>query len=365
MRVVIVGGGPAGLYFAGLLKSRQPDWHVSVWERSCRDRREGSGIVLSRRGMRGIFRHDSWLEEMLRDNAIRWNLVRCTVRNRAAGSVQSDYFSIARNVLLHRLADRCEALGVELVYDKKVGELHPYKMADLVVAADGVHSTVRHSLAEHLQTSERLGTNRYLWMEIARRLDAFTFQFVEDEGGVWCAHAYPHAPSASTMIIECTARTFQRSHIETATADQTRQYLRWLFSPMMGKAAWKSSVLRWQQFVDVSNYRWVYRNVALLGDAAHTTHYSIGRGTQLAWEDAGCLVRLLSTEPSCVEALGRYHEEREGRVRWMQQRGRRSMRWFEHMDEVRGLSGANFAERLFHRTVADWEKPMAPKTVAA
>jgi anthraniloyl-CoA monooxygenase len=364
LKVSVVGGGPAGLFFALLLKKADRSHDVVVLERNRAEDTFGWGVVFSDATLENLAAADADTHRRITDHFAHWDDIDVHIRGRTITSGGHGFSGIARKQLLAILQERARELGVELRFQCEVTEARLpglTRESDLLVAADGVNSLVRRHYAPAFQPALDLRTARYIWLGTPLPLDAFTFIFIENESGVFQAHAYRFDQELSTFIVECDERSWRHAGFAALDADETvsrcEEWFRpWLDGkPLLHNAAHQQKA-PWQQFLRVRNEHWFQENVVLLGDAAHTAHFSIGSGTKLALEDAIALARHVtaasgSASPSALRtALAGYQEERGTEALKLQNAARNSMEWFENVRRYIHLDPEQFAYSLLTRS---------------
>jgi anthraniloyl-CoA monooxygenase len=350
-RIAIIGGGPGGLYAAALLKRLRPDREVTVWERNAPDDTFGFGVVLSDETLGGIEHADPVVYTALQQHFIRWDDIDIVHRGTRHTSGGHGFAALGRKRLLEILHDRCRALGVELRFRSEAP--HPARLAesyDLVIAADGVHSTTREAYAHVFRPHVATHHCRYLWLAADFAFDAFRFEIAETEHGVMQLHGYPYAADASTVIVEMREEVWRAAGFEELDGQGAVERCGKIFADALGGRPLRSNKSAWNVFRTVVNERWSHGNVVLLGDAAHTAHFSIGSGTKLAVEDALALVACLEEQPSLERALKAYEEERKPVVASTQRAARASLEWFENIGLHLGQPPRQFAFNLLTRS---------------
>ncbi|WP_395573529.1 bifunctional salicylyl-CoA 5-hydroxylase/oxidoreductase [Streptomyces sp. BK79] len=350
-RVAIVGGGPGGLYAAALLKRLGPDRQVTVWERNAPDDTFGFGVVLSDETLGGIEHADPVIHEALTAHFVRWDDIDIVHRGTRHTSSGHGFAALGRRRLLEILHARCRALGVELRFRSQAPD--PDRLAreyDLVVAADGVHSTVRETYRDAFWPRLTPHRCRYIWLAADFAFDAFRFEIAETEHGVMQLHGYPYAPDASTVIVEMREEVWRAAGFDELDESESTARCAKIFAEALGGRPLKSNKSAWTVFRTVVNARWSHGNVVLLGDAAHTAHFSIGSGTKLAVEDALALAACLEEHPTLAEALTAYEEERRPVVASTQRAARASLEWFEDLSRYLDQPPRQFAFNLLTRS---------------
>ncbi|MGW1148729.1 FAD-dependent monooxygenase [Streptomyces sp. NPDC002454] len=339
VKVACVGGGPAGLYFSILMKRHDPSHDITVYERNPPGSTYGWGVTYWSALLDRLREGDPESARAVREHAVSWRQGVAHVGDRTTVQPGDQGFGIGRQALLTLLARRAEALGVRVVFDRNVTE--PPE-ADLVVAADGVHSALRQRHAAHFGTGVTTGRNRYAWLGTSRVFDSFTFAFAAtDHGWIWC-YGYPFSTTRSTCVVECSPATWHGLGLDRADSAEGLVLLEKLFAepldghPLIGREH-SAEPAQWLTFRTVTNRTWHRDNLVLLGDAAHTTHYSIGAGTTLALEDAMALADALHDAPELGTALRRYERERRTALVPAQSAARYSARWYEDLPRYLAL----------------------------
>ena len=352
MRIVSIGGGPAGLYFALLMKKADPAHDIVVVERNRADDTFGFGVVFSDATLEGFAEADRETSEEIAKSFAHWDDIDIHYRGEVLTSTGHGFSGMSRQLLLDILQRRCAALGVSLRFQHEVADLDAYRDADLILAADGVNSTVRARYAEHFRPAIDWRPNKFVWLGTTYPYPAFTFIFKEGEHGLWRVHAYRYDQSMSTFILETTEATWRRAGLDQADEDQTLAFAERLFAEeLRGHRLLKNRSL-WRSFPTVRNGCWHHGNVVLLGDAAHTAHFSIGSGTKLAMEDAIALARALQRHGEVPKALSAYEEERRPGVEALQRAAQVSLEWFEATERYHGRLGPlQFAVSLLTRSL--------------
>jgi anthraniloyl-CoA monooxygenase len=349
VRVAIVGGGPGGLYAALLIKKSHPDWDVSLFEKNPAGATYGWGVVFSDRTLTSFREADYPTYEAIVDTFVTWDAIDIRFKDRLIRCGGQGFSGISRRKLLALLQNRCVELGVDLQFSTEVDEGEPAG-CDLIVAADGVHSIFRAAHAEDFMPRYSHGRSRYIWFGTERPFDSFTFIFRDNDHGLFQVHAYPFDASMGTFIVECGEETWRSAGLDSATESDSISYCEKLFAPELAGHSLLSNASRWISFITLKNKRWRSGNVALLGDAAHTAHFSIGSGTKLAMEDAIALARGLESHCELDRALADYELERRPRVERLQEAARQSQRYFEHTDRYLRLEPEQFAFHLLTRS---------------
>lgn len=353
MRIACVGGGPAGLYFA-ILARQLGDHEVTVYERFPEGRTYGWGVVFWDDLLEQLEAHDAPSAQEVRETAFRWVDQVVDVRGREPVRVPSHGYSMARQALLGILARRARALGVTIRYEHPVRDPTDVGAVDLLVAGDGVNSALRGQHQDAHGTVVTRRRNKYVWLGTTRVFDSFTFPFVETAGGWVWAHAYGYDPTGSTFIVEMSPETWTALSFDRSGTDATMRRLEDLFAPQLEGHRLRpqtgtEGTTPWLQFQQVTNACWHHGNVALMGDAAHTTHFTIGSGTRLALEDAMALAHALGAHPALGPALAAYGQRRAADLREVQRGARYSAQWFEDVPRYITQGGDRFARAMIAR----------------
>ncbi|MFI6035374.1 bifunctional salicylyl-CoA 5-hydroxylase/oxidoreductase [Streptomyces sp. NPDC051315] len=351
LRVAVIGGGPGGLYAAALLKRLGPDREVTLWERNAPDDTFGFGVVLSDETLGGIEHADPAVYEALRRDFVRWDDIDVVHRNTRHTAGGHGFAALGRHRLLEILHDRCRTLGVDLRFHTEAP--YPGRLAeayDLVIAADGVHSTTREAYSHVFRPRVVSHRCRYIWLAADFAFDAFRFETAETEHGVMQLHGYPYAADASTVIVEMREEVWSAAGFDELGEQESVDRCAKIFADALGGRPLRSRRSAWTTFRTVVNERWSHGNVVLLGDAAHTAHFSIGSGTKLAVEDALALAACLDEQPTLERALSAYEEERRPVVASTQRAARASLEWFENLALYAGQPPRRFAFNLLTRS---------------
>ena len=329
LRIAIVGAGPGGLYLAILLKRADPRHQIAVYERNRCDDTFGFGVVFSDETLGNFRDSDPDSYAAITAEFAYWGAIDVRVRGQTIRSDGHGFCGIERKTLLRLLQERAASLGATLHFEHEVTDLSELGGVDIIVAADGINSSIRERFAHHFKPSVDWRHNKFCWLGSTRSLDAFTFTFKENEHGVWILGAYQYKAGMSTWVPECTEETWRAAGLDRADEAQTVAYLERLFAEELDGHKLISNRSIWRNFPMIQNERWVHDNIVLLGDALHTAHYSIGSGTKLAMEDAIALADSITRSSNVTEALAHFERVRREDVEKTQHAADVSLVWFE------------------------------------
>ena len=351
MKITCIGGGPAGLFFASLIKQADPRHDVTVFERNRPDDTFGFGVVFSDATEEALAKADPLITQAMGRHAHRWDDIEVHHRGETLVSTGHGFSGLSRRTLLTLLHERCRDAGVHLCFGHEVFEPERRRDADLVVAADGVNSVVRerYRAAFAPQVDER--PNRFVWLGTTRPFPAFTFYFKSDPHGLWRVHAYQYEPGASTFIVEATEATWLAAGLDRVDELGTIAFCERLFADELQGHRLVSNRSIWRRFPTVRNEHWHHGNVVLMGDAAHTAHFSVGSGTKLAMEDAIALAAALREHARVPDALAAYEAARRPAVESLQRAAQVSLQWFEDTERYMTLEPIQFAFTLLTRSL--------------
>lgn len=360
MRIAVIGGGPGGLYFSALAKQLGPDNEITVWERNAADDTFGFGVVFSDETLGGIEHADPVVHTRMEKEFAVWDDIDVHFRGEVITSGGHGFAAMGRKRLLEILQERCAELGVDVRFRTEAPDVSILRDEyDLVIAADGVNSSIRTTYAEQFEPTLDVRRCRYMWLGTDKVFEAFTFDVRETPHGVMQMHGYPFDEHGSTFIVEMTDEVWKRAGFAANNAgtfapgesdEQSIAAVRVLFSDVLDGHEVLANNSRWISFTTVRNEHWVHDNVVLLGDAAHTAHFSIGSGTKLAMEDALSLAACLHESDDMSAALAAYEEERKAVVLSTQRAAQASLEWFENIEQYVDQDPRQFAFNILTRS---------------
>lgn len=351
LRVAVIGAGPGGLYAAALLKRLDPRRDVTVYERNPPDETFGFGVVLSDETLGGIEHADPEVYRALSDRFTRWDAIDVVHRGRRVRSGGHGFAAVGRQRLLALLQERCRGLGVRLRFAAAApAAAELARDHDLVIAADGVASATRTAHADAFRPRLTTHRCRYIWLATDLVLDSFRFEIAETPAGVMQLHGYPFSADSSTVIVEMREEVWRRAGLDVLGEAESTAVCEKVFEGLLGGHRLRGNRSRWTRFTTVVNGTWRAGPVVLLGDAAHTAHFSIGSGTKLAMEDALALAASLREQPDVERALAAYEAERRPVVESTQRAALASLEWFEDLAAYTGQPIRRFAFNLLTRS---------------
>lgn len=352
MRIVVIGGGPAGLYFSILMKKQWPDHDITVYERNRPDDTFGFGVVFSDATLGNFQTYDAASYEAITRAFAYWDKIDFVLHGETIRSSGHGFCGCERKELLLILEDRCQTLGVELIFETEIDDLDQFADANLIVGADGINSFVRERHAGAFQPVIDWRRNRFIWLGSTKPLDAFTFDFVTNNHGIWVLGAYQHTADMSTWIVEAPEKTWASAEAEVGSLGEAEivSYMQDLWAPRLDGHRMISNKSVWRQFPIVRNAQWHTGNIVLLGDALHTAHYSIGSGTKLAMEDAIALYETFRATDTVAAALPRFEEIRRDEVERTQHAGDISVVWTENPERYWKMEPTQAAYSMLTRS---------------
>jgi anthraniloyl-CoA monooxygenase len=351
VRIACIGGGPAGLFFALLMKKADPGHQITVYERNRLADTFGFGVVFSDATEEALAHGDREVTDRMAAACHRWDDIEIHYRNAVITSTGHGFSGLSRRTLLEILASRCQELGVRLCLEREITDPEAFRDHDLVVASDGANSPVRERYRDTFQPTVDVRPNRFVWLGTTHPFPAFTFHFKHDPHGLWRVHAYQYAPDRSTFIVEAPEATWRAAGLEHADEAETLAFCERLFAAELAGHRLLSNRSIWRSFPTIRNARWHHENVVLIGDAAHTAHFSVGSGTKLAIEDAIALGGALTRERTVATALAAYEAARRPPVESLQRAAQASLQWFEDTERYLDLDPIQFSFTLLTRSL--------------
>ncbi len=352
MKIVSIGGGPAGLYFGILMKKAFPDCSIDIYERNQRDDTFGWGVVFSDETLANFEGADEPSFAEITDHFRYWQEIETYYRDTCTVSSGHGFAALSRKKLLQILQKRCHQLDVSLHFQHEVSGLADFADADLILGADGVNSLVREELAEHFQPHLDWRRCKFCWLGTDKPLEAFTFIFKPTPVGLFQVHAYPFDGGLSTWIVECREEVWQEAGLAEVDEAQTVEFCEALFAEELDGHHLLANRSVWRTFPTVRCETWHHDNVVLLGDAAHTAHFSVGSGTKLAMEDAVALCEAFKTHgfSDLSTTLQAYEDDRWVDVIKIQKAAQTSLEWFENSARYLGQEPEQFTFNLMTRS---------------
>ena len=353
MNIRIIGGGPAGLSFAALMKRDDPTHDIVVYERGARGATWGFGVVFSDRALEFLRTDDEAMYRLLAPQMETWPNLTIAHNDTRIPIAGNGFAAIGRLQLLSLLHAHAEDLGVRVVFDHPVESLSDaghLAGADLIVAADGASSSLRQENERRLGTSCDWRPNKFIWYGTSRAFDSLTLTFRQTEHGVFCAHHYRYSPNMSTFLVEVEEETWRRADFARMSPQDTIRHCERVFAKDLGGEPILSNNSYWRNYPAIWNERWSFDNVVFLGDALRTAHFSIGSGTRLAMEDAIALWKAWREQREVRKALARFQELRLAPMKKIWDAANVSLRWYERMGEHMKLSPVEFAYSYMTRT---------------
>lgn len=353
MKITSVGGGPAGLYFSILIKKAFPSADVTVYERNGADDTFGFGVVFSDETLSNFEEADKESYEEIRRNFVYWTDIDTYYRGEKLTAGGNGFCGIPRVQLLQILQKRCAALGVKTNFNKDVADFSEIeRTSDLVLAADGLNSALRTKYETTFRPDIHWGKCKFSWLGTTLPLRAFTFIFRENEHGLWQIHAYPYAQGKSTFIVECHESVWKNAGFDKKGENEIPEYFEKLFADHLQGHKILTNRSIWRTFPTIHNEKWYHKNIVLVGDAAHTAHFSIGSGTKLAMEDAIALAAEFKQKgwSDVARVLEAYETERKPATIRIQKAARTSREWFENCNRYKNQAPLPFKFNLMTRS---------------
>jgi anthraniloyl-CoA monooxygenase len=368
MNIGIVGGGPAGLYFALLMKRHDASHRITVVEQNPAGATYGWGVVFSDRALSFLKESDPESYADIEAALKTWDDQTIVHQGQAVRIDGSVYSGIARLTLLRILQDHCQRQGVEMHFTSRLSDISRFADCDVIVGADGVNSVVRQQYAEQFQPAMSLLSNKYIWYGTHQLFDTLSLIFRSYQSGAFVAHCYPYSRDTSTFIVECNVRTWERAGFAHMSEQESIDYCQRVFAEDLSGHALLPNKPAWINFRVVTNRRWSYQNVILLGDALRTVHFSIGSGTRMALEDAITLARAFGMTGDVRAAFQTFEDIRRPGMEHLLNIARQSYTWYETFHEKMDLDALPLAYSYMTRSGrldAQALRQKAPRFMAA
>ncbi|HWV51347.1 bifunctional salicylyl-CoA 5-hydroxylase/oxidoreductase [Pseudorhodoplanes sp.] len=355
MKVSVIGGGPAGLYFSILYKKAWPQAQITVYERNRPDDTFGFGVVFSDQTLETFQNYDLESYRSITENFAYWDDIEIRFKGTVHRIGGNGFCGCSRATLLRLLHQRAQQLGVELKFQHEVTDIQAaLRDSDLVIGSDGINSRIRETYIDHFKPSVDLRPNRFTWMGSTKPLDAFTFYFKETKYGIVIVHSYQYEPGRSTWIFETDPETFAKFGLDPLDEAGSAKLMEELFAEELQGHKLIINRSMWRNFPAIRCERWVYENCVILGDAKATAHFSIGSGTKLAMEDAIGLYESFRKAggQNVKAALAHYEQTRREEVEKTQHSANVSLVWFEHVKRFWNMNPTRFVFGLMTRSKA-------------
>jgi 2-polyprenyl-6-methoxyphenol hydroxylase-like FAD-dependent oxidoreductase len=350
LRIAVIGGGPGGLYFAYLWKSRHPDAQIDLFEQNPAGATWGFGVVFSEQALEFLRADDPDTVGAIAPHMQSWSNITLNLRGESIEIDGVGFSSIGRLALLTLLQQRVRAAGVTPRYDTQITSLDQLAGYDLIVAADGLNSLARRAFEGDFGTSVSYSPNKFAWYGTSKRFETLSQTFVETGLGAFNAHHYRYAPDMSTFLVECDRATWRAYGFADKTVEESKDICERVFADTLDGHPLMSNKSVWRNFPWIWNEHWSFRNMVLIGDALHSAHFSIGSGTRLAIEDAIALVKALEAKRDLPQALARYQAARKPVVQKLVAAARASAAWYEKFPEHMKLDLMDFAMSYITRS---------------
>ncbi|MGH9938479.1 MAG: FAD-dependent monooxygenase [Blastocatellia bacterium] len=351
MKINVVGGGPAGLYFAILMKRQDASREIVVVERDGPDDTFGWGIVFSDQTFSYLEESDQPSFRRIMGACEIWDNVDVVHKGERVTIRGNRFSGIGRLKFLNILRERCRELGVDLRFHINVADAEPYRDCDLMVGGDGANSAVRRAYQDFFKPSIDVRKNKFIWLGTNRLFHGLTLTFRENEAGCFIAHSYKFDRATSTFIVECDEAAWRNAGFDNKNEAETCEYLQRVFEDDLdGHGLLTNNFVRWINFPLVRNQSWSYENVVLLGDALHTAHFSIGSGTKLALEDSIALAKCFAENKGVATALREFERTRRPVVEALQDAAFSSLLMLENIAEDWNLDPLPFAYKMMTRS---------------
>ena len=351
MKIKVVGGGPAGLFFSYLMKKSFPNYQVEIVEQNPSDATYGFGVVFSGRALSFLEQGDAGVVERLKSNMQSWSDQHIVHKGQKVIIDGNSFSAIARITLLKELQALCRDIGVEMTFGKRIETEHPEDDCDILVAADGANSVTRDRYATEFQTQVQELENYFSWYGVETTYDAHTLTFIQQDDGVYCGHHYRYTPAMSTMVAEVDEQTWVSSGMQDMSNDERQIHFQNVFKETLDGKPLVSNRSTWQRWRLVKNGKWHHKNIVLIGDAQRSAHPSIGSGTRLAMEDAIDLWRALQSAGTDIQtAFEQYEKQRRPIREKLNSAAEKSIAWYEDIAKKMSLSPEELALDYMLRT---------------
>ena len=350
MRIAVLGGGPAGLYFAYFWKKRHPESSIELYEQNPANATWGFGVVFSERALEFLRADDPDTADFITPHMESWRNITLDLKGEKVVLDGVGFSAIGRLKLLQLLQQRVASVGVQPRFDRIIESVEDLGEVDLIVGADGVNSLVRRTFDGEFKSSNTHTDNKFAWYGTTKRFETLSQTFVETDLGMFNAHHYRYAPNSSTFLVECDPKTWERYDFENKTIEQSKVICEQVFAGTLEGHSLISNKSVWRNFPWLWNDRWHFRNMVLVGDALHTAHFSIGSGTRLAIEDVIALIKALEAENDIASGLARYEAERRPIVKKLVKAAKASAEWYEHYPAHMSLAPLEFAHSYITRS---------------
>ncbi|MEM7570905.1 MAG: bifunctional salicylyl-CoA 5-hydroxylase/oxidoreductase [Pseudomonadota bacterium] len=350
MKIAIAGGGPGGMYFALLTKKARPHWHIEIFEQNRADDTFGFGVVFSDETLDEFLGRDPESYDAIRDSFAYWDDIIIDYKGEQIHCAGNGFAGCSRQTLLTLLQNRCQELGIVMHFESPVSGIDQFEDFDIILASDGINSPIREAHKDKFKPSVTMKNNKFVWLGSERPLEAFTYFFKELDEGVICAHTYQYEPGRSTWVIEMGPDTWDKLGFEGMGEEETAKYLEKIFARELNGYPFITNRSLWRNFPRIFCENWWFDNVAILGDAKASAHFSIGSGTKLAMECAiglhDAVIAHCPDNPSrdqVQDAFRAYDDERRTPVQIIQHNADVSLAWFEHMERNTDMLPMEFA----------------------
>lgn len=350
MKIGILGAGPAGLYFALLMKKHNPVHFIHIIEQNPANATYGWGVVFSEHALSFLKESDAESYADIEAHLRTWDDQAIILEGEKVSIDGSGYAGISRLELLQILQAHCQRYGVHLQFEQHCTDMSPFTNDDLIVGADGVNSLVRQQFAHYFQPSTTLLSNKYIWYGTHQLFDALSLIFRRYRGGSYVAHCYPHSETTSTFIVECDAQTWKNAGFEQMSDTQSRAYCEQIFKDDLGGHPLLPNKPAWVNYRVTANQQWSFQKVILLGDALRTVHFSIGSGTRMALEDAIALYHACVTTSDTASAFAAFEQARRPGMEKLLAVAEQSYTWYESFHEKMYLDAMALAYSYLSRS---------------